>query len=319
MKKLFRVLCVGLLGLSLAGCDLAKKLPWASKKEQEVVVPDEGNTDDTPVIPGGGDGGNGGGQTRPGWPDIHFPTDNEPINGGGEEFQSVCEDDPNVCNVTVSSETMAYDASEEELVTVYETVVKSVVTVISYSDDYTSLATGSGVIISKSNDDQYLYIYTNAHVVNISSTSRINGQMVAQTASKYEVVYYNNTRVVATLVASARRTENVAIFDRKVNNDVVKHSISLVIAYLCVALAATMIIGSYEAFDITDIMFEVISAIGTVGLSLNITANAMVFTKIILIFLMFFGRLGALTLFNLFLKDKHTSIIEKPDGKVLVG
>ena len=125
--------------------------------------------------------------------------------------------------------------------------------------------------------------------------------------------------VVATLVASARRTENVAIFDRKVNNDVVKHSISLVIAYLFVALTATMIIGSYEAFDITDIMFEVISAIGTVGLSLNITANAMVFTKIILIFLMFFGRLGALTLFNLFLKDKHTSIIEKPDGKVLVG
>ena len=57
----------------------------------------------------------------------------------------------------------------------------------------------------------------------------------------------------------------------------------------------------------TEIIFEVISAIGTVGLSLGLTGNAKVFTKIILTLLMYTGRLGALTLFDLFLRNKNNS------------
>ena len=125
--------------------------------------------------------------------------------------------------------------------------------------------------------------------------------------------------VIATLISSARRSEHVVIFDRKVSNGIVNQSISLVIAYVGMVLLATLIIGSYEPFDVSEIVFEVISAIGTVGLSVGLTENAMVATKIIIILLMYTGRLGALTLFDLFLKDKNNSIVEKPEGKVLVG
>ena len=68
-----------------------------------------------------------------------------------------------------------------------------------------------------------------------------------------------------------------------------------------------------------EILFEVVSAIGTVGLSLGLTGTCAVATKIIIIILMYIGRLGALTLFDLLLKDTNDTIVEKPEGKVLVG
>lgn len=125
--------------------------------------------------------------------------------------------------------------------------------------------------------------------------------------------------VVATLFASARRQEHIVLFKRSVSSKIVKQATSLFIAYLSLVLLATLIIGAYEPFDITEIIFEVISAIGTVGLSLGLTENAMIPTKIIITILMYFGRLGAMTLFDLFLRDKNNSAVEKPEGKVLVG
>ena len=125
--------------------------------------------------------------------------------------------------------------------------------------------------------------------------------------------------VMATLVSSARNQEHIVLFKRHIGNKVVRQAVSLVIAYLSVILLATMIIGSYEPFDITQILFEVISAIGTVGLSMGVTERATIMTKIIITLLMYIGRLGALTLFDLILKNKNNSIVQKPEGKVLVG
>ncbi|MBE6530184.1 MAG: Trk family potassium uptake protein [Ruminococcaceae bacterium] len=125
--------------------------------------------------------------------------------------------------------------------------------------------------------------------------------------------------VMATLFASARRQEHIVMFKRRVGYKIVNQAVSLIIAYLSIILIATLIIGFYEPFDVTQIVFEVISAIGTVGLSLGLTENAMIPTKIIITFLMYIGRLGALTLFDLLLKDKNNSIVQKPEGKVLVG
>lgn len=125
--------------------------------------------------------------------------------------------------------------------------------------------------------------------------------------------------VLATLVSAAKSQEHITLFNRRVKPEIIKQSISLAVAYVIVIFLATLIIGSYEPFDVTKIIFEVVSAVGTVGLSLGLTENASVLTKIIIIILMYIGRLGALTLFSLFLKDKNNSIVEKPEGKVLVG
>jgi len=125
--------------------------------------------------------------------------------------------------------------------------------------------------------------------------------------------------IFATLISSARGQENVVMFKRRINEKLIKQSLSLLIAYLIIILTATLIIGSYENYTLMEILFEVVSAIGTVGLSLGLTGTCAVATKIIIIILMYIGRLGALTLFDLLLKDTNDTIVEKPEGKVLVG
>ena len=68
-------------------------------------------------------------------------------------------------------------------------------------------------------------------------------------------------------------------------------------------------------------MFESISAISTVGLTLGITPFLCVGSKLILIFLMFAGRVGAITL-TLALANRKASIhhdIEYPDSRIMVG
>ena len=125
--------------------------------------------------------------------------------------------------------------------------------------------------------------------------------------------------IFATLISSARGQENIVLFKRRISEKLVKQSLSLLIAYISIVMVATLIIGSYEERSLLEILFEVVSAIGTVGLSLGLTASAKIATKIILIILMYIGRLGALTLFDLLLKDHNDTIVNKPEGKVLVG
>ena len=125
--------------------------------------------------------------------------------------------------------------------------------------------------------------------------------------------------IFATLISSARGQENVVMFKRRINEKLIKQSLSLLVAYLSIIMVATLIIGSYENYTLMEILFEVVSAIGTVGLSLGVTGTCTVATKIIIIVLMYIGRLGALTLFDLLLKDRNDTIVEKAEGKVLVG
>ncbi|HHU59992.1 TPA: trypsin-like serine protease [bacterium] len=109
------------------------------------------------------------------------------------------------CEVTRLNTTVRGTVSEEELTKVYEDTVKSTVTVF-VSDSLNQLAsTGSGVVIGESEVGDRAYIYTNAHVV--SATSPV-----------IEVVFYNNIRVSATLVAKDDR-EDVAVISVKASNN----------------------------------------------------------------------------------------------------
>jgi trk system potassium uptake protein TrkH len=65
--------------------------------------------------------------------------------------------------------------------------------------------------------------------------------------------------------------------------------------YLVTIFMATLTISFIEPFSFREIIFEVISALGTVGLSMGITPLLSDPSKIVLIFLMFWGRVGVLT------------------------
>ena len=125
--------------------------------------------------------------------------------------------------------------------------------------------------------------------------------------------------VFANLIANARGNNKVVMFKRQIPSSVIKQSGSLFVAYLVMILVATMLICSFETFEFQNVLLEVVSAVGTVGLTIGVSGGGHIITKLILIFLMYTGRLGALALFSVFVNKKSEHLLEEPKGKILVG
>ena len=88
-----------------------------------------------------------------------------------------------------------------------------------------------------------------------------------------------------------------------------------IIAIFC----GTIIIAAVEDFQLTDILFEAVSAFATVGLSRGITADTGTISRIVLILLMFLGRVGPLTIFAAASRPVEDKRIELPAAEILVG
>jgi len=88
----------------------------------------------------------------------------------------------------------------------------------------------------------------------------------------------------------------------------------IVVSFMVFILSLT------EKTDTVNIIFEVVSAFGTVGLSRNLTPNLSVMGKIAIICTMFIGRIGALTLaFAITQSDQTPSRVEYPPESIMVG
>ena len=82
----------------------------------------------------------------------------------------------------------------------------------------------------------------------------------------------------------------------------------------------TVIISSIETnLNFLPILFEVISAFATVGLSTGITANFAVASKIVLVFAMYIGRVSILILIAAIIGDPKPSTLQYPEENLLVG
>lgn len=126
--------------------------------------------------------------------------------------------------------------------------------------------------------------------------------------------------VIANLIFLSKGKKDTVLFKRRIRNTIIKQSSALVEAYLILTLLSTLIICAIESnCSLENVLFEVISGLCTVGLSLGLSGNCSIATKLILTFLMYIGRLGAFSLFNLLFKESKQILLEKPEGKVLVG
>ena len=131
------------------------------------------------------------------------------------------------------------------------------------------------------------------------------------------------TTTIAVLFANAltvfRRRKNVQLFGRRVEDGTVKNAATLLIMYLCLVLVGTFFISTVEALPFDACMFETASAIGTVGLSMGITPALGLGSHLILIILMFFGRVGGLTLMFAAISNRNVEVSLFPVEKINVG
>ena len=131
------------------------------------------------------------------------------------------------------------------------------------------------------------------------------------------------TTTIAVLVLSSfsafSKKDDIECFGRRIDWEVVKKACGILLMYLMLFIVSGCIISMIEGIDLLTCLFETASAIGTVGLTLGITSTLGVVSKCILMFLMFFGRVGCLTLIFAALSPSVKNVSKKPMEKVNVG
>ena len=125
--------------------------------------------------------------------------------------------------------------------------------------------------------------------------------------------------LIACAVAVFRRKENGRFFGRRIADDTVKNALTVFLMYITLFLLGGMVISRVENLPILTCLFETASAIGTVGLTLGITPGLHLVSKLILISLMFLGRIGGLTLIFATLSANKNTLSKLPLEKITVG
>ena len=125
--------------------------------------------------------------------------------------------------------------------------------------------------------------------------------------------------LLACTVAVFRKRENGRFFGRRIADETVKNAIAVLLMYLVLFLLGGMVISRMENLPMLTCLFETASAIGTVGLTLGITPTLHTVSRLILIGLMFLGRVGGLTLIFATLSANKNTLSRLPLEKITVG
>ena len=115
-----------------------------------------------------------------------------------------------------------------------------------------------------------------------------------------------------------KRKEYVEVFKRRIDWELINKALAIVIISLFYIIVVTTIILSIESFTTDKVIYEVISAFSTTGLSMGITADLGRISKLILVVTMFIGRLGPMTVALAFTSNKKSSI-KYPKEDILIG
>lgn len=111
----------------------------------------------------------------------------------------------------------------------------------------------------------------------------------------------------------------VNVFGKRLSRAVHREAITVVLAALGAVMAAVIVILAITDLDLDRVLFEVVSAFGTVGMSTGITADLPEAAQLILILLMFLGRLGPLTLGSALALRERATAYELPKERPAIG
>ncbi|MCC6961804.1 MAG: hypothetical protein IT585_00985 [candidate division Zixibacteria bacterium] len=125
-----------------------------------------------------------------------------------------------------------------------------------------------------------------------------------------------------------RRQEHVIFFERRVSPFVQSEAVTFTILATMIVIAGALLLQIFETGGVghrasgekfVELLFEAISAFGTVGLSTGVTPKLAPLSKLTLVLLMFVGRVGPLTLALAISRSRPASRITYPEGRVVIG
>ena len=120
--------------------------------------------------------------------------------------------------------------------------------------------------------------------------------------------------------ANLRKQKDVTAFKRRMPKDLVEKAMSILIVSLVWIGVVTVIISlTDEGFSLSNILYEVISAYGTVGLTRGITPNLSSIAKLLIMLTMVFGKIGPLTMIYVFSNKSSSNAYREAEESILVG
>ena len=119
--------------------------------------------------------------------------------------------------------------------------------------------------------------------------------------------------------AAAKKYGGVTVFKRKLDDNTIVQASAIFTVYITALFVAVLVISAVEPYSFMQVLFEAVSAIGTVGLTLGITPTLGIVSKLILILLMFAGRVGGLSLMLVLAERRINVPISRPTTQILIG
>ena len=127
------------------------------------------------------------------------------------------------------------------------------------------------------------------------------------------------TVLILNAIATFRSQENAGAFGRRLEYHVIKNAATIAMLYFTLFFCGGLAISIYEDIPLLDCLYEAASAVGTVGLTLGITPKLHVFSQVVLIILMYLGRVGGLTLIYAVFSGRNRGNARLPLEKITVG
>ncbi|SES63710.1 trk system potassium uptake protein TrkH [Natronincola peptidivorans] len=125
---------------------------------------------------------------------------------------------------------------------------------------------------------------------------------------------------ILSVVSLVRHSNDLNIFGRRLEDSILKRAYSIITIYITSAFIGMLFISFIQPeLALSNTAFEVLSAMGTVGLSTGITRQLNALSRLMVIILMFCGRLGSLAVLMAVAESKNNISTKKPLEKIVIG
>lgn len=121
------------------------------------------------------------------------------------------------------------------------------------------------------------------------------------------------------LWSNIQRTYGVNAFGRRLEDDAIKRASAIFMINLTFTMLASLYIMSVQHMVMSDVLFETFSAIGTVGMTTGITRDLLPTSRLVIVFLMYCGRVGSLSFALSFTQRKRVAHVQQPVERITIG
>jgi trk system potassium uptake protein len=121
------------------------------------------------------------------------------------------------------------------------------------------------------------------------------------------------------IVAEVRGDPDADLFDRRLSPATIRQALSVALLSVAAVVLSTLAIAMTSPFTLDQILYESVSAFATVGLTTGITADLGSGHQLILVVLMFAGRLGPVTFASALVLRERQRLFRRPEGRPLIG